>query len=540
MIWFMKLKKINSKFFKTKKSFLKKIKIKKTFSFKKVLVAGFILIILILPFIYFSFNLFKTEKAFKNFFLSIWHNKTDAFNQNLTRFKNQNHWLKSQFKLFKPVYKLLPKRFQPWYQLLEKNISLITEFNQFWPDILGQTKPKTYFILLQNPYELRPSGGFIGSFATLKFSNGGLADLRVEDIYVPDGQLDGHVDPPLPILEAFKHGFWKLRDSNWDIDFPTASRQISWFFKKGGQPEADGIIALNFFVLKDILKITGPIEVLDYNVKITEENFYQYAQNQAEQDFFPGSTQKKDFLSALTKSLFFQLENLNTGQLLQLVKVIQSHLEEKQILIYFKNPKIQKIMSRQNWAGQLQRQHHNTNDLLADYIYIVDTNLGANKANCCVQRSVEQTIEIKEDSVLETVSINYNNQSQQTGSRPPFFWGGIYKNYLRVILPQEADSIKVWENNQVLNNKIEITDLNDFQLKQIGFFVTVLPQEKKTITLNYIKPVNKKGEIKNYLMEIQKQPGIKFYDHNIKINYKNNNYSSNENIVKDKEIKFIF
>ncbi len=85
----------------------------------------------------------------------------------------------------------------------------------------------------------------MGSYAKLIFLNGGLKDFIVQDIYVPDGQILGHVDPSWPIQTAFKHGFWKLRDSNWDPDFPTASKQIQWFFEKGGEKPVDGLIAIN-------------------------------------------------------------------------------------------------------------------------------------------------------------------------------------------------------------------------------------------------------------------------------------------------------
>ena len=39
----------------------------------------------------------------------------------------------------------------------------------------------------------------------------GVRSVEIKDIYVPDGQLVGHVDPPLPIQQAFGQGWWKLR-----------------------------------------------------------------------------------------------------------------------------------------------------------------------------------------------------------------------------------------------------------------------------------------------------------------------------------------
>ncbi|MCX6705358.1 MAG: DUF4012 domain-containing protein, partial [Candidatus Woesebacteria bacterium] len=63
------------------------------------------------------------------------------------------------------------------------------------PRLLGQDKSKTYLVLFENNMELRPTGGFIGSFGLVTFDGGRLSDLTVNDVYSADGQLNGHVEP---------------------------------------------------------------------------------------------------------------------------------------------------------------------------------------------------------------------------------------------------------------------------------------------------------------------------------------------------------
>ena len=63
----------------------------------------------------------------------------------------------------------------------------------------------------------------MGSYAVVRSQESGVRSVEIKDIYVPDGQLVGHVDPPLPIQQAFGQGWWKLRDSNWDTDFTAAA-----------------------------------------------------------------------------------------------------------------------------------------------------------------------------------------------------------------------------------------------------------------------------------------------------------------------------
>ena len=245
------------------------------------------------------------------------------------------------------------KNFARW-QKKTKNFKTIQQFNQFLPDLVGVNGSKTYFVLLQNNWEIRPSGGFMGSYAKLKFVNAGLLPIDVQDIYVPDGQLKAHVEPPWPIQTAFQQGWWKLRDSNWEPDFPIASEQISWFFNKCGEEKNNGLIAINLLFIKDLLKITGRIDLLDYDQQINTDNFILLVQKQVEKDFFPGSTQKKDFLTSFTKQLILKLKNINKYQSVQLIKVIKKNLYEKQILLNFENDDIQQHSALQNWNGSLK------------------------------------------------------------------------------------------------------------------------------------------------------------------------------------------
>ena len=148
--------------------------------------------------------------------------------------------------------------------------------NWFTPfeELAKAFRNKKYIVLLQNNYELRASGGFMGSYAVLNFGSTGLETWKVENIYVPDGQLKGHVTPIKPIQQAFRTGDWRLRDSNWEVDFPKAAKDIEWFFNKGGEENIDGIIAINFSLFENLVKILGNINVTDYDIKVYPNSLY--------------------------------------------------------------------------------------------------------------------------------------------------------------------------------------------------------------------------------------------------------------------------
>lgn len=451
---------------------------------------------------------FSTFISGKNLILDIINNKPENFKTNFSSWQKKTKYFKS-----------------------------INQFNNLLPDLVGINQTKTYFVLLQNNYELRPSGGFMGSYAKLEFKDGGLNNIKVEDIYVPDGQITGHVEPPWPIQQAFGQGFWKLRDSNWEPDFPLASKQISWFFEKGEEKRADTIIALNFLVIKDLIQIFEPIELVDYNFQIKADNFYQIAQKEAEADFFPGSTQKKDFLSALTKQLIFKVKNPSLSQLAQIAKALKKNLNQKQILISANNSDFNQILDELNWNGEVERNYQDQENQISDYIYIVEANLGANKANCCIKRKTEQEINFNNNLVKEKLKLTYFNNSPQEKPDKNTFWGGVYENFLRIIVPLEVKGIKIKINNQTLEdkNQIEIKEYSEKKLKSIGFFVIVNPLSEAKVEIEYEKQAEKAEKV-DYLLEIQKQPGIESYSHLIKI--PSQNLEITKTISTDEKVRF--
>ena len=172
--------------------------------------------------------------------------------------------------------------------------------------LLAEGEHKEYLVLLQNNMELRPTGGFLGSYARVSFTDGYLETIKVEDIYVPDGQLPGYVEPPAPIKQYLNSNGWLLRDSNWDPDFSQAAPIIEWFFEQGKEPEAEGVVAVNLFVAQDLMRAVGPVYLADYQETVTAENLFAKTQAHSEVGFFPGSTQKRDWLSLV--ETYFSLD----------------------------------------------------------------------------------------------------------------------------------------------------------------------------------------------------------------------------------------
>jgi len=377
------------------------------------------------------------------------------------------------------------------------------------PSFIAQDSKKTYLLLFQNSSEIRPTGGFIGSYGLLTFDQGKLLDFSVEDIYSADGQLKGYVKPPEPIEEFLGQNTWYFRDSNWDPDFPLSAERAEWFLNKTINRKVDGVIAINLPAVKELLNATGPIDLPDYNEEVTADNLFERAEYRSEIDFFPGSTQKKDFLGSLAREIFDKAQTATASELLKYIEALELALVQKQVLIYLHDLDAQKLLLEQNWAGALFAPNLATLDnrpVLSDYSYLVEANLGINKANYFLKRHLKHQLTIlKNKQALVITTISYHNQS------PADAWpGGTYRSYLRHYIPLDSQLISIKVDDKKLNLKKDVDRQVANDKLILGFPVTVPVKNALDVEITYRLPgkLDTSQPQARLAIVIPKQPGI--------------------------------
>ncbi|MGB9911473.1 MAG: DUF4012 domain-containing protein [Microgenomates group bacterium] len=393
-----------------------------------------------------------------------------------------------------------------------KNVLIKTKgFLNIFPSLLGEKEKRTYLVLLQNSAELRPTGGFIGSIAFLTFNKGRLIDFEVQDVYWADGQLKGHVEPPEEIKKYLGEANWYLRDVNWDPDFPTVAQKAQWFLDKETGRTVDGVIGINIYFIQDLLKAIGEIEIPDYEEKINADNFFERAEYYSEVGFFPGSTQKQDFLGKVARVLFSEIKKAENKKKLEIAYALYRSLEEKNILLYFNNSQEQKEIFNLGWDGGLKNincqklSKEQEEECFGDYLMIVEANLGVNKVNYFVERNVDHFAEIdSEGRIKKSLIISYVNKS--TSEKFP---GGKYKNYLRIIVPKKSELMELKIGGKAVEkDKIKIEEEKEKTI--FGFLVEVPPADSLEVEVYYFLPWTVSSFFKNnWFFLVQKQSGIK-------------------------------
>lgn len=385
----------------------------------------------------------------------------------------------------------------------------------FIEKIFLRSEAQTYLLLFQNNMELRPTGGFIGSFALVIVKNGEVSNFKIEDVYTADGQLKGHVDPPLPIRKYLNQPHFFLRDSNFDPDFAQSGAKASWFLEKEIGVKVDGVVAVNSSFLQKLLTVTGGLTLADFGgEQVTADNFFLKSYNLVQNNFFAGSTQKKDFLTAVAQGLRFRVES-DPSIWFDLLPVVKQSLEEKQIQLFSFDQSVQASIEEQGFGGRIakivclslpifnQQQIHG--DCLADYLSVVEANLGVNKANYFVNKSVAVNKQIGLDGVMKTdVTLSYENTNI-----PEVYASSPYVNYLRVFIPFGATVDSVSFNSVALVN----TDLEQESYPpdklSVGTLLRIAPGNKAVFKISYTLPALLDGKKGAYQFLYQKQPGDK-------------------------------
>jgi len=373
------------------------------------------------------------------------------------------------------------------------------------PEFFADNSRKKYLLIFQNNIELRPTGGFIGSVGFLSFENGKMLEIAIDDVYNLDGQLEGHVDPPEPILNYLRQPDWYLRDSNWHPDFGRSSAQIQWFLNKEVNTKVDGVFAVDLEAARYLLSAIGGVRLSDFDTFVTDQNLYLEIQNRSEEEFFPGATNKRDILGSLARNILLEISTQKDLDFSALTTSIYRSLSEKHILVNFNDSAIQSAFDNAGWTGKLLQPSCTTLDsspCAPDYLMIVEANLGANKVNFFTEGNTLVEVKIDKNRLRRTVTINTTNNSNSHE-----FPGGTYKNYLRILTPPDT----ILEQVTLDNNIVELTEISRESVGQYqswGVYLEIAPSKSSTLKLLYSS--NFKPQLPaTYELMVQKQPGSK-------------------------------
>ncbi|MBT4349823.1 DUF4012 domain-containing protein [bacterium] len=443
----------------------------------------------------------------------------------------------------------LPEELQEYFIVLQANLPQLTdslgnlqEVFDVLLEVLGHDQEKRYLVLFQNNNEIRATGGFIGSFALLDIYQGKIKHLEVPKGGMYDLEAGQTVKIKAPQALSLINPYFNIWDANWWPDFPTSAKKINWFYQNFGGSAIDGIIAINADVLQDLLQVVGPIDLPDYNLVVSADNFFEVIQEEVEFNYDKESNTPKAIIADLTPLV---LEKLLTSKDKQkdLVKVLVNQLASKDIQIYLNDSKIQAKVHQFAWSGAAL-------DSQKDYLQVVNTNIAGGKTDNDIQQNIDHQAEILANGeIINTVRITRTNNGRSDNPLSGFEGGNV--SYLRFYVPNGSEFIEAvgfdqlpegyfhsvdagtMEDEDILAEEEKMIDANSnteiYQSLNKTVFANWLalkPGETKTVAIKYKLPftldvsdplINNwwqklfKGDIQldNYSLLVQSQSGSK-------------------------------
>ena len=379
------------------------------------------------------------------------------------------------------------------------------------PQILGWHDRRRYLVLAQDPAELRPTGGYTGTFGTVTFDDGGLSDRTFQDVNNLD-LLTGlpFVEPPEALSNHLLGDMsWQLGDANWSPDFPTAAQDaLRLYSLESGDTDIDGVIALNTYAIDRLLQVTGPIEVPDYGVTVPPgaTTLISLYMTRA----VPTPTgDRKAFLSALADVLLDRLYSLPQAQWPSLYEAFSEISDQRDLQAWFKDPPAQALVAGSAVGGSVRQD-------AGDYVYVVEANVApTSKYNLVVQRRDALAVAIApngdatsalrldwQDNAMDPGPINEFLRSYSTSSV------GIYGAYVRVYTPAPSELIST---NGMASDPISAVESTTQEAGRNVFGnYLLIPPGAADLSYNWVTPgvATEGGGEWTYTLTIQKQSGL--------------------------------
>ncbi|MBU0596620.1 DUF4012 domain-containing protein [Patescibacteria group bacterium] len=388
------------------------------------------------------------------------------------------------------------------------------------PDLLGIGQPKTYLLLFENNTELRPGGGFIGSYAVVRVSNGEPEILAMEGTELLDRRTpdDWKPVPPRPITDHLGVDRWYFRDSNWSPDFSvSAEKALEFYVGEGGtaSDQIDTVVAFTPTVLEGLLELLGPITVEDIEFtsgNVTEKLQYATGYGYSEKGLV--FSERKEIMRSFFDVVLSKAKQKGIFAIDDYINLGIKMLDEKQIVIHSLDTDTQKKIIGINWDGEID-------SVAGDYLVWVDANLAALKTDHAMERTLNYSIEKNSaDQYVAKATMKYDHLGI-------FDWRtSRYRTYARIFVPDGSKFLGV-VGSMKTDRSMELgtVDIGRELGKQwFGTFISIEPGTNGELSFSYILPDYIASQIDEgmYTLFVQKQLGTINHGLTLELNFDNN------------------
>lgn len=249
---------------------------------------------------------------------------------------------------------------------IRENPKLLPMFKTF----LGGREDRFYLIAVQNPSEIRASGGFPGSFGTLRIEDGILTLGEFETVTnvlsfrnPQDVQITGEE------MELFNYlsGIYTPRDADLCPDFERVGHiWASSYQERHGTP-VSGVISVTPHIVQRLLAVMGQEIQLSDGFVLSGENATQVLIHDIYFKYFTQNNLHPDrhaisdglFAEAAQKTMEKLTGNISLSQLMDYLPVMKDSIADRTLMLWMRNEEEQAFVMDMGWSGGLNKDPQN-------------------------------------------------------------------------------------------------------------------------------------------------------------------------------------
>lgn len=383
--------------------------------------------------------------------------------------------------------------------LLKSQINLGLPLLNIATAIADNKELQHYLLLIQDPNELRPGGGFITTYGDITLDQGKIIDLKADSSLTLDRLIEGRIEPPAILKNLLGETNWLFHNSNLDANFAHSANQAAWFYERFKGTKLNGVIALNLNFLKSLLDETGEI-VLPDGQTISSDNLNQLASN-------PTASRGVDAITALTQALSTKLL-LGDIKFSSLARAFIKTVSYNETNLWFKDPILTALNQEARLAGEIKpfdcHPQLSVFNCRPDTIYLNEANFSVSKLNAYLRRkqTILTTINL-DGEVGYTLTYDYSYPVPA-----PTNLSQSYKAYYQFYLPIASRNLQISLDGKDLDPSTLIQTLA-FPLTKVEFSAAQATNQPHQLVIKFTSPFRldlSKPQVA-YALSYLKQPG---------------------------------
>ncbi len=376
------------------------------------------------------------------------------------------------------------------------------------PAIAGIEGERRYLLLAQNPAEIRPTGGFIGTYGIVTLRDGGLAGVTVDDVYRLDGQpgLPRQEPPPALAARLLGRGSWELADANWSPHFPEAAADaLRLYGAESGDDRIDGVIALGTGAIDRLLRVTGPLTLPESGIVVRAGETLPVILGATRTE----GTDRKAPIAELAEVLLARLLALPAADRAGLVRELPGLVRSRDLQAWLVRPAEQALLAGTPLAGELLAGP-------GDHVDLVDANVApSSKLSPVVERAWMLSAALGADgSVEHALRTTWRNRGDADDPLTRLLRAaseseeGLYGLYVRLLVPGGSELLALEGMSRLPVSGVEETTTIAGRTAWGSYLL--IPPGEAWLAHAWRTPavVLAEGEGRLYRLSLRKQPGM--------------------------------